>query len=50
MKMVDEISSFWIWNIDEHREEDIKQMGDCCFNQIISLLQERTQDCRAKLG
>jgi hypothetical protein len=28
---------FWIWNIDEHKLEDIKTNGNCCFNHIIGL-------------
>jgi hypothetical protein len=28
---------FWIWNIEEHKHEDIKTNGDCCFNHIIGL-------------
>jgi hypothetical protein len=28
---------FWIWNIDEHKQEDIRTDGDCCFNHIIGL-------------
>ena len=28
---------FWIWDIDEHKQEDIKTNGDCCFNHIIGL-------------
>ena len=28
---------FWIWNIDEHEQEDAKTNGDCCFNHIIDL-------------
>ena len=28
---------FWIWNIKEHKHEDIKTKGDCCFNHIIGL-------------
>jgi hypothetical protein len=28
---------FWIWNIEEHKKEDIKTNGDCCFNHIIGL-------------
>jgi hypothetical protein len=28
---------FWIWNIEEHKQEDIKTYGDCCFNHIIGL-------------
>jgi hypothetical protein len=29
---------FWIWNIAEHKQEDIKTNGDCCFNHIIGYL------------
>ena len=28
---------FWVWNTEEHRQEDIKTYGDCCFNHIIGL-------------
>ncbi|MFL6348132.1 MAG: hypothetical protein ACJ72X_07560 [Nitrososphaeraceae archaeon] len=28
---------FWTWNIEEHKQEDIKTDGDCCFNHIIGL-------------
>jgi hypothetical protein len=28
---------FWIWNQNQHRKEDIKTKGDCCFNHIIGL-------------
>jgi hypothetical protein len=28
---------FWIWNIEEHKQEDIKTNGDCCFNHIFGL-------------
>jgi hypothetical protein len=28
---------FWIWNIEEHKQEDIETNGDCCFNHIIGL-------------
>jgi hypothetical protein len=28
---------FWIWDIQEHKQEDIKTKGDCCFNHIIGL-------------
>jgi hypothetical protein len=31
---------FWIWNIDEHKQEDIRTNGDCCFNHIIGLPQK----------
>jgi hypothetical protein len=28
---------FWIWNIEEHKKQDIQTRGDCCFNHIIGL-------------
>jgi len=28
---------FWIWNIEEHKQEDIRTKGECCFNHIIGL-------------
>jgi len=28
---------FWIWNAEEHKQEDIKTKGNCCFNHIIGL-------------
>jgi hypothetical protein len=28
---------FWIWNVEEHKQEDINTKGDCCFNHIIGL-------------
>ena len=28
---------FWIWNPKQHKQEDIKTKGDCCFNHIIDL-------------
>jgi hypothetical protein len=28
---------FWIWNIAEHKQEDVRTDGDCCFNHIIGL-------------
>ena len=31
---------FWIWNIQEHKQEDIRTNGDCCFNHIIGLPQK----------
>jgi hypothetical protein len=31
---------FWIWNITEHKQEDIKTNGYCCFNHIIGLPQK----------
>jgi hypothetical protein len=26
---------FWIWNIKEHKRQDVRTNGDCCFNHII---------------
>jgi len=31
---------FWIWDIDQHKQEDIRTDGDCCFNHIIGLPQK----------
>jgi hypothetical protein len=28
---------FWIWDRQEHRKEDLRAKGDCCFNHIIGL-------------
>ena len=28
---------FWIWDIEEHKKEDIRTKGECCFNHIIGL-------------
>ena len=28
---------FWIWSIEEHKLEDIRTKGLCCFNHIIGL-------------
>jgi hypothetical protein len=28
---------FWIWNIEEHKLQDIRTKGECCFNHIIGL-------------
>jgi hypothetical protein len=27
---------FWIWNIEEHKQEDIRTKGECCFNRIVT--------------
>jgi hypothetical protein len=35
---------FWIWNIAEHKQEDIRTNGDCCFNHIIGLPQKEGLD------
>jgi hypothetical protein len=26
---------FWIWNIEEHKQEDIRTKGECCFSHRI---------------
>jgi hypothetical protein len=31
---------FWIWQVEEHKQEDIRTNGDCCFNHIIGLPQK----------
>jgi hypothetical protein len=28
---------FWIWDIEEHKLEDIRTDGECCFNHIVGL-------------
>jgi hypothetical protein len=28
---------FRIWNIEEHKQEDVRTKGECCFNHIIGL-------------
>ena len=28
---------FWVWNLEEHIQEDIRTKGECCFNHIIGL-------------
>jgi hypothetical protein len=35
---------FWIWNIDEHKQQDIRTNGNCCFNHIIGLPQKDGAD------
>jgi hypothetical protein len=34
---------FWIWNVDEHKQ-DIRTNGGCCFNHIIGLPQKDSAD------
>ena len=29
---------FWIWDKEEHKQEDMKTNGDCCLNHIIGYL------------
>jgi late competence protein required for DNA uptake (superfamily II DNA/RNA helicase) len=35
---------FWIWNVEQHKQEDIKTDGDCCFNHIIGMPQKDGND------
>jgi hypothetical protein len=35
---------FWIWNVQKHKEEDIKRKGDCCYNHIIGLPKKNEVD------
>jgi hypothetical protein len=35
---------FWIWDKQQHKQEDIKTDGDCCFNHIIGLPQKHGDD------
>ena len=35
---------FWVWNIEEHKQEDITTNGLCCFNHIIGLPQKNGND------
>jgi hypothetical protein len=35
---------FWIWNIDVHKQQDIRTNGGCCFNHIIGLPQKDGND------
>jgi hypothetical protein len=28
---------FWVWNQKQHKQEDIRTKGDCCFNHIVGL-------------
>jgi len=35
---------FWIWNVEEHKQEDIKTNGRCYFNHIIGLPQKDGND------
>src|ERR671932_1144259 len=35
---------FWNWNVEEHKKEDIKTNGNCCFNHIIGLPQKDGED------
>jgi hypothetical protein len=35
---------FWIWNIKEHKQEDITTNGECCFNHVIDPPQKNDVD------
>jgi hypothetical protein len=35
---------FWIWDIEEHKQEDVRTNGDCCFNHMIGLPQKDGAD------
>jgi hypothetical protein len=35
---------FWIWDIQEHKLEDSRTNGECCFNHIIGLPQKDGND------
>jgi hypothetical protein len=35
---------FWIWNVEQHKQEDVRTDGDCCFNHIIGLPQKYGND------
>ena len=35
---------FWIWNIKEHKQEDVRTNGLSCFNHIIGLPQKDGND------
>jgi hypothetical protein len=36
--------SFWIWDVQEHKQEDVRTNGLCCFNHIIGLPQKDGTD------
>jgi len=35
---------FWIFDREQHRQEDIRTKGHCCFNHIIGLPQKDGHD------
>jgi hypothetical protein len=35
---------FWIWSIEQHKQEDVRTNGDCCFNHIVGLPQRDSVD------
>ena len=28
---------FWVWDVEQHKTEDRRTKGDCCFNYTIGL-------------
>jgi hypothetical protein len=28
---------FWIWDSEEHKQEDVRTNGNCCFNHVVGL-------------
>jgi hypothetical protein len=34
---------FWIWDIEDHRQDDIRTNGGCCFNHIIGVYLPREE-------
>jgi hypothetical protein len=35
---------FWIWNQKQHKQEDIRTKGDCCFNHIVGIPKKDNQE------
>ena len=35
---------FWIWNSSQHKLEDIRTNGNCCFNHIIGLPEKNNEE------
>jgi len=35
---------FWIWDKEQHKQQDINTNGICCFNHIIGLPQKNDVD------
>jgi hypothetical protein len=31
---------FWIWNVEDRKQEDVRTNGNCCFNHIVGLPQK----------
>lgn len=28
---------FWIWDVEQHEQEDFRTSGDCCSNHVVGL-------------